>query len=1226
MDMQSFLRAFLSARLKINTRRKCLASSPSRNRGFALALDKLEDRLLLSANLALTSGSVVNSSGQPLTSISAGQVVTIKGTFSTAGLPSNASYHISFTVNGLTQPDSNVTYGAGVAGTETWNADSFGFYASPGTNQVTVTIDPDHSVAESSFTDNTFSFTFNAASPAVGVVSSTVAQVRNFYGVNSIPNFGTSSADGSGQTIALIDGANEPTILSDLDGFDKAMSATTTSTQTLFDQYGAASSFVTVYNQFGVDITKDIANSGSNGVPAMDPTGHWEGEETLDAEWAHAMAPGAKLVIIEVNDDSSVYQNLLAGNAVAANLPGVTVVSNSWGMSEFDGETADDSSIFVTPQGHPGVTFLTASNDNGSTYYGAHGPNLAENSYYPATSPNVVSVGGTQITLNNDGYGSETGWSFPTPATTLNFGSSVQTGSWQSHSGGFNGNYGVAAPGDSNSATWTIPITPTNTGFGTEVSATWIAAAGNATNATYNVYDGSSASGTLLGTISVDQTQAPAGTADGNRQFQELGVFFPTLDDSGDGTLTVVLSSSGADGNVVADAVGAAQGWASSGGPTTFETEPSYQTGVQSTGQRTTPDVSLISSQFSGVTMYFQGALTYDGNGTSLACPCWAGLIAVVNQGRVAAGGASLNTPDNPQQTLQALYSLPSSDYHDITSGYNGYFAGPGYDLVTGLGTPITNLLVPAMVAFGLPDVTTQVTLAQQPSGTIAGQPISHASAITPSVIVDVLDIHGNIAINDSSNVTITLIATNGATLGGTTTIQAINGVATFTDLSIDTVGTGYRLSITDDALTPATSSTFAVTPDLASSQLSFSQTPAATLLGQPLAPTLVIKAVDQFGNAITTDHSKIILSTNAGSFTGTNAVTLANGIATFSNLIFKTAGDYTLTATPATNSTLAITTPITFDETITPASTVIPTPTVKAAGYAFGAVIPLTDTLTSNVPSKTIPFNSTASKPTLVIAGTDNIAATSFTAAGAAKFTVPVLDAGSYLCQIVYPGDTNHASSSGSTFTLVINKATTTTTLAASTSSLVFGQTLTLTATVKSSKTPASIARPGSVEFLDNGVAIPGSSTVALNASSNAAFTFTPTATGSHNYTAIYLGSTDFIGSTSAAKKLTVNKDKTAIQITSPAPKSSISRNQTFNLDVQVSVIAPGADTLTGDLVTIKDNGKPIGTITLNSAGAGSLPGLSYTASGTHSLTALFAGDTVTLTATSSALKLTSS
>jgi hypothetical protein len=81
--------------------------------------------------------------------------------------------------------------------------------------------------------------------------------------------------------------------------------------------------------------------------------------------------------------------------------------------------------------------------------------------------------------------------------------------------------------------------------------------------------------------------------------------------------------------------------------------------------------------------------------GTSLATPMWAGLIAIADQGRSL---ASLPSLDGATQTLPALYQLPATDFHDITSGSNGYSAGPGYDLVTGRGSPIANVLVPALV------------------------------------------------------------------------------------------------------------------------------------------------------------------------------------------------------------------------------------------------------------------------------------------------------------------------------------------------------------------------------------------------------------------------------------------------------------------------------------------------------------------------------------------------
>jgi hypothetical protein len=52
-----------------------------------------------------------------------------------------------------------------------------------------------------------------------------------------------------------------------------------------------------------------------------------------------------------------------------------------------------------------------------------------------------------------------------------------------------------------------------------------------------------------------------------------------------------------------------------------------------------------------------------------------------------------------PTETGQALYSLPQNDYNVITSGNNGYSATSGYNLVTGLGTPVANLLVSDLVA-----------------------------------------------------------------------------------------------------------------------------------------------------------------------------------------------------------------------------------------------------------------------------------------------------------------------------------------------------------------------------------------------------------------------------------------------------------------------------------------------------------------------------------------------
>ena len=132
-------------------------------------------------------------------------------------------------------------------------------------------------------------------------------------------------------------------------------------------------------------------------------------------------------------------------------------------------------------------------------------------------------------------------------------------------------------------------------------------------------------------------------------------------------------------------------GWSGSGGGiSAYESQPAYQKNVvtQSTTQRTTPDVSFVAG--SGVSVYDSynngsAAPWWNLGGTSLSAPCWAGLVAITNQGRSLLGLSSLN---GRTQTLPRLYSLGGATYNDITTGNNGYAAGAGYDLVTGRGTP----------------------------------------------------------------------------------------------------------------------------------------------------------------------------------------------------------------------------------------------------------------------------------------------------------------------------------------------------------------------------------------------------------------------------------------------------------------------------------------------------------------------------------------------------------
>ncbi|MBX6313938.1 MAG: hypothetical protein IRY99_13630, partial [Isosphaeraceae bacterium] len=148
--------------------------------------------------------------------------------------------------------------------------------------------------------------------------------------------------------------------------------------------------------------------------------------------------------------------------------------------------------------------------------------------------------------------------------------------------------------------------------------------------------------------------------------------------------------------------------WAgSSGGYSRYETEPGYQQSVQTTGRRSTPDVAFDGDPSSGVMVYATAPSTGLGSwqqvgGTSLGAPAWAGIIAIVDQGRAAAGLGSL---DGASQTLPALYSLPSSDFHAVAGpfffGSRFGFGLGGSTATAGRGTPNGASLVNDL-AFGV--------------------------------------------------------------------------------------------------------------------------------------------------------------------------------------------------------------------------------------------------------------------------------------------------------------------------------------------------------------------------------------------------------------------------------------------------------------------------------------------------------------------------------------------
>lgn len=156
-----------------------------------------------------------------------------------------------------------------------------------------------------------------------------------------------------------------------------------------------------------------------------------------------------------------------------------------------------------------------------------------------------------------------------------------------------------------------------------------------------------------------------------------------------------------ADGNTTGETA-----WSSTGGGLSyFEPRPAYQNGVQSSPLRATPDVSFVADPSTGVPVYMTmtvgdttSSVWFEVGGTSLSAPIWGAIIASADQLRAAVGKPHLASDGPEGDTAHtSVYALDSTSLRDITSGSNGRCgaectAGPGYDTVTGLGSPIAGV------------------------------------------------------------------------------------------------------------------------------------------------------------------------------------------------------------------------------------------------------------------------------------------------------------------------------------------------------------------------------------------------------------------------------------------------------------------------------------------------------------------------------------------------------
>ena len=186
--------------------------------------------------------------------------------------------------------------------------------------------------------------------------------------IKSVYSFSTASTAGAGKTIAIVDAYDDPNAESDLAVFSS--------------QYGLPPC-TTANGCF-----QKVNQTGGTRYPRSNAG--WALEISLDVQWAHAIAPGAHILLVEASTNS--FTNLVAAEDYAKTH--AQYVSNSWGASEFSGESSYDGHFAQS-----GVSVFVSAGDAGLP---------AE---YPSSSPNVLSVGGTTLHFSGGTFTSETGWS-----------------------------------------------------------------------------------------------------------------------------------------------------------------------------------------------------------------------------------------------------------------------------------------------------------------------------------------------------------------------------------------------------------------------------------------------------------------------------------------------------------------------------------------------------------------------------------------------------------------------------------------------------------------------------------------------------------------------------------------------------------------------------------------------------------------------------------------------
>ncbi len=490
-------------------------------------------------------------------------------------------------------------------------------------------------------------------------------------------------------------------------------------------------------------------------------------------------------------------------------------------------------------------------------------------------------------------------------------------------------------------------------------------------------------------------------------------------------------------------------------------------------------------------------------------------------------------------------------------------------------------------------------------SQVIVLDPIGNILSGAPfDINIVLVDSDGNIDQTFTGNVTLALANNPGSsTLGGTVIVSAVDGVATFSGLTINNSGIGYAFQATSAGLTTGTSSPFNVSND---QLVVTTQPPSTVAAGSGFG--LVVAAEDGSGDVDTSFHGAVTVALNdfggnGATLGGMLTTTAVSGVATFSGIMLDRAGKYALFVTSAdvggaVTSDLNVIIGVQVDTST--AVTSSPNPSIFGQGVTFTATVTSSG---GGTPTGTVTFQdgSTALGSATLSSGT-------------ATLNISSLSVATHTVTAIYGGDSNFNGSTSVSLLQTVTQASTSTTVTSSLNPSAFGQTVIFTASVTA--VSGLFDNGGTVTFSDGSTSLGTTSLSSGKATFSAPSSVIDTVS-THTITARYSGDTNFATSSGSVLQTVNQASTTTTTVTTSVVPANPPGINVANVGQTVTIKAAVAGALTTPTgtVTFLDGTISLGTGSVNGSGqatftTSSLEATRFMGDHPHSLNAVYSGD----------------